>query len=347
MVVRAMICVFVIVVCCGLSWEPPRLQAEEKKTWVGKKVMPIKEDLELRIVDKNDQWRVIGTVKDTFITVQKEDGHWIKVRSVGVLGWIDKADVVLFEDAIDYWTRQIKANPQDARYYVMRAVVWQEKDDLDLAMKDLDQAIALQPQDANIWMERGSTWDLKKEYEKAINDYNEAIRLDPKNPLAYENRGITWNNKKEYDKAIKDMNEAIRLAPENGSPICNRGVVWRDKKEFAKAFADFEKAVRLEPKTDWILDNYAWLLATCSEDKVRDGKKALEVAKEVCELTDWQKPGILLTLAAACAETGEFKEAVKWQKKALDTGELSKDKEAEARKRLKLYENGKPYRMED
>lgn len=51
-------------------------------------------------------------------------------------------------------------------------------------------------------------------------------------------------------------------------------------------------------------------------------------------------------MAAAYAEVGDFKKAVDWEKKALD---LSKDVPEEilreTRTRLKLYEQGKPYRV--
>jgi tetratricopeptide (TPR) repeat protein len=46
--------------------------------------------------------------------------------------------------------------------------------------------------------------------------------------------------------------------------------------------------------------------------------------------------------AAAHAEAGDFHQAVKWQKRALELGPDDK----EARTWLKLYEEGKPYREE-
>jgi hypothetical protein len=50
------------------------------------------------------------------------------------------------------------------------------------------------------------------------------------------------------------------------------------------------------------------------------------------------------TLAAAYAERGDFKEAVKWQQKAIDLGYEDKDDMEHARLRLKPFELGKPYR---
>jgi hypothetical protein len=60
----------------------------------------------------------------------------------------------------------------------------------------------------------------------------------------------------------------------------------------------------------------AWNLATGPEN-LRDGKRAITHAKKACELTDYRNPGALETLAAAHAEAGNFKEAVRWQKEAI------------------------------
>jgi hypothetical protein len=59
---------------------------------------------------------------------------------------------------------------------------------------------------------------------------------------------------------------------------------------------------------------------------------------------NWNSFGYLDTLAATYAEAGSFKEAVAWQKKALDLDIEDRDTLEQARQRLKLYEEGKPYR---
>jgi tetratricopeptide (TPR) repeat protein len=150
----------------------------------------------------------------------------------------------------------------------------------------------------------------------ANHDYDEAVRLlrlylkDHKDPAAYSARGLAFYQKKEYEKAITDYSEAIRLNPTDARTI----------------------------------NNLAWVLATCPDDKVRDGKRAIECATKACGLSNWRDFGYVDTLAAAYAEAGNFKDAVQWQKKALDLDIEDKENLEQAQQRLKLYEQGKPYR---
>ena len=90
----------------------------------------------------------------------------------------------------------------------------------------------------------------------------------------------------------------------------------------------------------------SWILATCPDDSVRDGAKAVRYAIRACELTEWENAEYLDTLAAAYAEAGDFLAAVKWQKKAMQPlGESEDRTRTRFQSRLELYRAKKPYRV--
>ncbi len=76
---------------------------------------------------------------------------------------------------------------------------------------------------------------------------------------------------------------------------------------------------------------------------MRDGKKAITLAKKACGLTDYRNMLLVETLAAAYAESGDFEKAVETQKKVLNDDEYMKKWEAGVKQKLKLYEESKPY----
>ena len=61
---------------------------------------------------------------------------------------------------------------------------------------------------------------------------------------------------------------------------------------------------------DEAANNLAWLLATCSDPSLRNGLRAVTLARQASEHSHNQNPIILGTLAAAYAEVGKLSEAV-------------------------------------
>src|SRR5271157_6008370 len=194
--------------------------------------------------------------------VKQANGPWLWLVAEGssAKGWAPAANVILFDQAIDYITGQIRANPGDWAKYVWRA---------------------------NVWLKR-------KELGTAIADYNEAIRLNPGSAgVAHQGRGRAWRAKKDYDKAIADYNEAIRLDPGYAQAYCNRGVAFLLTGS-AKVGEDARKVLELE---GWrgeysqyaVLWGYFGLRRAGNADSA---KRLLDDAAARCETTGWPYPVI-------------------------------------------------------
>lgn len=153
----------------------------------------------------------------------------------------------------------------------------------------------------------------------------------------YFKQGFNWYRKGKYDSAIADLNKALAVFPQHAKAYFIRGQIFDKKGEYERAIADYTKALEIDPKNGSFYNNYAWFLATCPDSKYRNGSKAVALAQKALEF-DPQKPNNLDTLAAAYAETGNFKMAIETEKKALSL--QNKDG---YQKMLDVYKLGKTY----
>ena len=141
-------------------------------------------------------------------------------------------------------------------------------------------------------------------------------------------------------EALKDLNQCLALHPENECGYLFRGNTYVRLKKYDRALADYEQALSMDDSDPQILSTFAYFLATCERDAVRDGKRALKLARRAIQLGDDDG---LDSLAAALAETGQYAEAVKIQKQAIRRCQ-DKQQLNELRKALMAYQTGHPYR---
>ena len=309
------------------------------------------------------------------LKVQAVQGNWLWVSNQGA-GWVSHRDVATPTRAIEIFTEQIKKDPHDADAYICRGLAWFDKQEIDIAITDLNEAIRLDPTHPSAYSSRAICWWAKREVDKAIADCTDAVRLDPQEPMYLTNRGIFWNMKGEHEKAIADADAALHLSPEFIKAHIVRGNALIRKREYAKALAefdaaikinpreaaaygfrarvlagngdydgavhDFDQALALDPKEKNVYNEIARFYATCPDEERRDGRKAVEFARRACEMSGWRWASSISVLAAAYAEDGDFEQAVEWQEKATDM--VVGKRHDEFRARLKLFKAKKPLR---
>jgi tetratricopeptide (TPR) repeat protein len=249
-----------------------------------------------------------------------------------------------FTGALAAYDRAITLDPKRPRGYLDRGALSYAEGDHERAIRDYSTAIELRPREASSFSSRAACYYALRKFDLAVADYTAAIDLDPKNADFYQSRGWAHYDRKAYDETIADATRAIQLNAKDAWSWALRGNAYRCVKAYERALANYAEAIKLSPDDPTGYNLSAWLYATCPDARYRDGKKALEHAAKARELMGGKPDGDLEPLAAAYAENGRFDEAVRWQKKAVEMLKEDDPARAEARSRLKLYEEKKPFR---
>ena len=233
-------------------------------------------------------------------------------------------------------------NPTLAAAYQTRGLAHRDLGETDAAEADFSECIRLDDTLTLARLARATVRMGNNAFAEAVADCDEVIRQNPGIAKGYEIRGMARRQLGDLDGALADYTDAIRLVPTNPLAYNLRAGVHYAKKQYRQAVQDHLEALKRDPKSAATFNQLGWIWATAPDPDVRNGTRAKECATRACELTEWQEPGYLDTLAAAAAECGEFSAAVKWQEKAMALAKP--EMEDDYRSRLVQYKAGKPAR---
>jgi tetratricopeptide (TPR) repeat protein len=247
----------------------------------------------------------------------------------------------------------LSLSDSDVSGLLMRARLLLQSESLDEALKDVEAAIELDPNRGDAILLRSAIATEQKRYGDAINDLLTIIRAIPKEAPRDKGimmqLGLLYSQDNRPTQAIKVFDQVIKDDESDWQAYRLRGDTRLSMGDHVNAIADFEKALKFIPEDDedrsGVLNNLSWVLSTTPVDKLRDGKRSLQYAEEACKLTEYKKPHILSTLAAAHAELGDFEKAVEWSRKGVEIArELKETQLEQLESELKNYLEKKPWR---
>lgn len=165
----------------------------------------------------------------------------------------------------------------------------------------------------------------KGDSEQAVVHYMRAVELRPDYSDAFYNLGTLLLEQAKVDEAIDAFRNVIRLRREDAPAHASLGDALHAKGADREARAEYEEALQLAPDAPWAIYSLAWLLATSSDANVRDGERAVEVAKRGLQSRAAEDPAMLRALAAAHATQGRFEEATAIAERALELAFARRD----------------------
>jgi hypothetical protein len=222
--VAAFILLAATVARCAIG-QPPPLPSEPSSSWDSHRIVMLKGFGDYFSQTPAGGIKLVhpdGLSVNMVAVVQRVEGEhvWIKGNGYGdaPVGWVDKSNAILLDDAIAYFTSKVKRDPRDWDSFLRRAEAEHALNQRDAAIADYTRAIELHPGEPFLFLRRGRTFRTLKDCPHAANDFEEAAHLRPQWAEAYNMAaGIyadcpdpAW---RDPAKAIALIKHAIALSP--------------------------------------------------------------------------------------------------------------------------------------
>ena len=217
---------------------------------------------------------------------------------------------------------------------------------MDEAILHCERAVRMRPTDPDAQVSLGNALLQKGRIDEAIAHYQKAMMVHPDHFLARYSLGHALLEKGELDSAIQVCRSALLLRPSDVDCHTTLAIALEEKGNPAEAIQHYQKALELAPRSISTLTNLAWLLATSQDASLRNGPKAVELAKQADRLVGGTNTLVLRTLAAAYAENGEFANAIRTAQSAMQLARMHGEDSltTDLVQQIALYRLGMPYR---
>lgn len=175
--------------------------------------------------------------------------HYMAWASLGNLYKTARKDI---PRAVAAYEHAVEGLKKDKVVWANLGMAYYRNNQIDLALKALVTASALDPNDAEIRGNLGTVRRQKGDLAGAITDLEAAARLKPEDAQFANNLGVAYRFAKRDDDAIKAFQRAIALAPNDAGFHFNLAVAYRRQTEknpdmIPRAITEYETATSLDP----------------------------------------------------------------------------------------------------
>lgn len=152
------------------------------------------------------------------------------------------------EGALGDFDEAIALNPAKATAYFNRGFLYNTLGKFEAAIHDFSEAIALLPDYDEAYYHRGNSYRQLGNVQRGIQDYSDAIRINPYCIKAYYKRAESRAELGDLPGAQTDYSQVILRVPKDANAYCQRGIFLSQSGELEKAIEDFSTAIEHNPR---------------------------------------------------------------------------------------------------
>jgi tetratricopeptide (TPR) repeat protein len=253
-------------------------------------------------------------------------------------------DAGRYSEAAAEFRKAIAANPNSIPARVNLGAALALLEDVAGAVEQYEQALKIDPTNATAHYNVGFLLAKQNRREQAIIHFQAVLGLNPTDNESRLALAKELEKSQRADEALVEYSRIVKSDPANEDATLELVRMLLSKRQHKRALETLESAHRLSPEKGRTAIMLAYLLAANPQYDLRDGARALELARLVYGATDLVNHGAIV--AMALAEIGRCSEAAELQRRLIAAAERDRRPDIVAKLRIDLrrYESANPCR---
>lgn len=249
------------------------------------------------------------------------------------------------DEARTHYEAAVAAQPEFAEAHSALAILLLDQDDAATAERHFRAAAALQPDNADAHLRLAQLLAKRRADAEAAAHFDAALNAKPDFADARYSFANFLYERGWLDAAAKHYRAVISAQPNYVNAYVNLGLLEQSRHRPADAIKTLDEGLAACEADAAIKRPLAWLLATCSDESLRDGARALTLARELAPDVETADIATLHVLAAALAQAGRFDEAINTAERGRTRAETEGNTQlaAELERCIGLYRQNKTY----
>lgn len=143
---------------------------------------------------------------------------------------------------------EIIANPNDPNLYLKRALAYKRQNLFDLAIRDVERAIAIDPTVSYFYATLGEVYFSGGDLKSARINLEKSVAYDPENTDALLKLGEVNFLLRRYDEGLTAINDALRVNDKLAQGYFIKGYIYKELGDTASAVSSLQTATEVNPE---------------------------------------------------------------------------------------------------
>ena len=249
---------------------------------------------------------------------KQKDNPQIRIRvGIAYFGRV-QSDSTFLPKAKRVFEEAAQELPNDWRpFWYLGALADMEHQD-SVAFENFQRVTQMEGGGIEAWWFVGTHYFDKGEHQKVIDLMEKGKKLFPREFRVYLLLGLSYSRLEKNEEAVENLWQSLKLNPGDVNTLSSLALILDGMKQYEQSDSLYEAALKLDPNSDLILNNYSYSLS----ERGLQLDRALKMASQAVK-ADSTSPSYLDTIGWVHYQLGNYVEAERYVRKAIDQGEAS------------------------